>query len=83
MSRWSASLSVAIAIALTTSLVSAQSAGRAPVRGGDLQGLELGMEGALRAPHGGALRWLLSTYEVVGTSELRPAPGCEIQVTTS
>src|SRR5690606_31494629 len=55
---------------------------RARVRG-DVAGLEMGLEGALSAPRGGTLRWLVTGYEVLGLSELRPAAGVQIHVATS
>lgn len=61
----------------------AQSAARRPVRRGDVTGLELQLEGALVAPRGGKLRWLMNVYEVVGLQDLRPAAGARIRVLTS
>jgi hypothetical protein len=63
-------------------LAAAQGA-RARVRAGDVTGLEMGLEGALSAPRGGTLRWLVTTYEVLGLAELRPAADVRIHVSTS
>lgn len=60
----------------------AQTAARARPTGG-AQGLDLQIEGALQATRGGELRWLVTTYEVVGMSTLRLAPNTEVQLTTA
>jgi hypothetical protein len=73
-------LLVAGALAPTPAL--AQPA-RARVRAGDVTGLEMGLEGALSAPRGGQLRWLVTTYEVLGLAELRPASDVRVHVSTS
>ncbi|MBX3271267.1 MAG: hypothetical protein KF729_13455 [Sandaracinaceae bacterium] len=69
-------------LALAPSLASAQ-AGRARVARGGVDGVELGLEGGLVAPRGGTLRWIATAYEVAGLSELRPAPGATIHVSTA
>ena len=76
-------LAILLSISLFASTVSAQRAGRTSLRGAEIQGLELGLEGALSAPRGGHLRWLLTAYEVIGTSELRPGADAGIQLTTA
>ncbi|UJR86143.1 alpha-2-macroglobulin family protein [Sandaracinus amylolyticus] len=74
---------ILLVISLCAATVSAQSAGRTSLRGAEIQGLELGLEGALSAPRGGHLRWLLTAYEVIGTSDLRPGADAGIQLTTA
>jgi hypothetical protein len=54
-----------------------------PVHVGDVTGLELTIEGDLRAPRGGRLRWLLTAHEVVGLSDLRPAARVRIRALSS
>ncbi|WP_157069911.1 alpha-2-macroglobulin family protein [Sandaracinus amylolyticus] len=76
-------ISILLAISLFTASAAAQSAGRTSLRGAEIQGLELGLEGALSAPRGGHLRWLLTAYEVIGTSDLRPGADAGIQLTTA
>lgn len=71
------------ALLLSGSVTEAQSAARRPVRRGDVTGLELQLEGALVAPRGGKLRWLMNVYEVVGLQDLRPSAGARIRVLTS
>ena len=62
----------------------AQSAGRRPVRrSSGVTGVELGLDGALAAPRGGQLRWLVTAYEVLGLQNLRPAPGATVTLTTA
>src|SRR5688572_14457528 len=58
-------------------------AARRPVRAGDVTGVELGLEGALRVTRGQPLRWLVTVHEVVGLQDLRPAPGAQVQVLSS
>src|SRR5262249_490545 len=54
-----------------------------PVAAGEVTGLELAIEGDVRAPRGGRVRWLLTAYEVVGLADLRPAPGARVRVLSS
>jgi hypothetical protein len=60
----------------------AQTAGRARVRG-EVQGLELALDGGLSAPRGGILRFNATLYEVLGLSNLRLARNARIEVTSS
>jgi hypothetical protein len=60
----------------------AQSA-RARVGDGEVSGVEMALEGGLSAPRGGTLRWHVTAYEVLGLSELRPAPDATVHVATS
>jgi hypothetical protein len=60
----------------------AQTAGHARVRG-EVQGLELALDGGLSAPRGGVLRFNATLYEVLGLSNLRLARGARIEVTHS
>ena len=62
---------------------SAQAQERSRVRRGNVDGIELAIDGGLVAPRGGEIRWLVTAYEVVGLSELRVASGVEVFVSTS
>lgn len=71
-------------LCLCAGAAQAQTAGRRPVRrASGVTGVELGLEGALQAPRGGQLRWLMTAYEVVGLRDLRPAPEATISLATS
>lgn len=59
----------------------AQASGHVALRG-EVHGVELSLEGGMRATRGGTLRWLTTVYEVVGLSDLRLASHAEIQITT-
>lgn len=63
-------------------IASAQGA-RARVARGGVTGVEMSLEGGLTAPRGGTLRWIVTAYEVVGLSDLRPADGATLHVATS
>ncbi|MFO0684781.1 MAG: hypothetical protein U0234_22180 [Sandaracinus sp.] len=78
---------LALALVLTACLgathVSAQTAARRLVAAGEVTGLEMSIDGALHAPPGGTLRWLVTTYEVLRRRDLRVAGGIELTVTAS
>ncbi|MBK8171255.1 MAG: hypothetical protein IPK60_13040 [Sandaracinaceae bacterium] len=74
---------LSILVATASSSAHAQVVARAPVRGLDITGLELGLEGETTVTRGDSLRWLFSAHEVVGLSELRPAANAQIRVVTS
>ncbi len=75
-------LSVLLSL-LPLGALSAQQATHRPVRGGEVTGVELQLEGALSVRRGTRLRWYLTAYEVRGLDRLRPAAGAELQVATS
>lgn len=75
-------LLISIAILLLSAPAAAQSA-RARVSRGAVDGVEMSLEGGLVAPRGGALRWLITAYEVLGLSDLRPANDAVVHVSTS
>lgn len=78
-------LVIALAAALAplgASPATAQTAGRARIRG-DVQGLELALDGGLSAPRGGTLRFNATLYEVLGLSNLRLARSARLEVTSS
>ncbi|MCB9594228.1 MAG: hypothetical protein H6719_15960 [Sandaracinaceae bacterium] len=56
---------------------------RRAVSAGEVTGLEMRIEGSLRAPPGGTVRWFVTLYEVVRRRDLRPAPGATLRVMTS
>lgn len=58
-------------------------AARRRVAAGEVTGLEMGIEGTLRAPPGGRLRWFVTLYEVVNRRDLRPAPDATLRVLAS
>ena len=72
----------ALSAASTPSSAAAQSARSRPRRG-DVVGVEMSIEGGLTAERGGTLRWILTAYEVIGLTELRPASGARIHLATS
>lgn len=67
---------------LIPSFTSAQGA-RARIRRGGASGVEMSIEGGLIAPRGGTLRWLITAYDVLGLSELRPSEDATVHVATS
>ncbi|MCB9595734.1 MAG: hypothetical protein H6719_23635 [Sandaracinaceae bacterium] len=75
-------LLLTLAILLVPALASAQNA-RVRVSRGGVTGVEMSLEGGLTAPRGGTLRWIVTAYEVVGLSELRPAQDATLHVATS
>lgn len=70
-------------LVLAASAPAAAQGARPRVSAAGVTGLELALEGDLSAPRGGVLRWLVTGYEVVGLSELRPAPGVRVHATSS
>ncbi len=74
-------LSLALVASATPSSVSAQATHARPT--GEVTGVEMTLEGALSARRGGALRWLITAYEVTGTHTLRVAGGATVRLTTS
>ncbi len=50
---------------------------------GEVTGLEMGIEGALRVPVGGRLRWFVTVYEVVHGRALRPAADATLSAQAS
>mgnify|MGYP002866995736 CR=1 FL=1 len=56
---------------------------RRPLSRGDVQGVELALEGPLVAPRGTTLTWLVTAYDVLGVDRLRPSPGARIVLTSS
>lgn len=83
MSRRIPLIAMICALTLASGEARAQSAARRPVRAGEVTGLELGLEGSLEVSPGGALRWLMTLYEVVGQDRLRPAADGEIRILAS
>ena len=71
-----------VTLLLLTSVADAQSA-RIRIRQGSVSGVELAIDGATSAPRGGDIRWLVTAYDVLGLSDLRPAPGATVHVATS
>lgn len=74
------------AILLTVFLAThahAQERARRLVAAGEVTGLEMSIEGALHAPPGGRVRWLVTTYEVLRRRDLRVAGGITLTVTAS
>lgn len=71
-----------LALALVPATASAQNA-RARINRGGVTGVEMSIEGGLTATRGGRLRWIVTAYEVVGLSDLRPAASAAIHVSTS
>lgn len=76
-------LAVLLGSVLVASAASAQSFARRRVPQGEVTGLEMGIQGTLRAIPGERLRWELTLYEVVRRTELRPSPGSLVRVTAS
>ena len=56
---------------------------RAPVRVGDVTGIDLNLDGNLSATRGHPWRAFATVYEVVGLRDLRPARGAHVRLTTS
>ncbi|MFH1176706.1 MAG: hypothetical protein V1750_04800, partial [Acidobacteriota bacterium] len=54
-----------------------------PGRGGGVTGLEMGIEGSLRATPGGRLRWFVTVHEIIAGRDLRPAPRAALRVLAS
>jgi len=75
-------LTLTLSLLLFASAADAQS-GRVRIRRGGISGVELGIEGATHAPRGGEIRWLVTAYDVLGLSDLRPSPGATVYVATS
>lgn len=50
---------------------------------GEVTGLEMGIEGALRVSRGGRLRWFVTVYEVVHGRTLRPAADATLSAQAS
>jgi hypothetical protein len=67
---------------LSASEASAQFA-RRRVPQGEVTGLEMGIQGGLRAIPGERLRWELTLFEVVRRTDLRPSPGSRVRATSS
>jgi hypothetical protein len=64
--------------------VRAQQLARVDVPGQDgVTGLEMGIEGSLRAIPGGRLRWFVTVHEIVAGRELRPAARAALKVLAS
>lgn len=61
----------------------AQERARRLVAAGEVTGLEMSIDGALHAPPGGHVRWLVTTYEVLRRRDLRVAGGIQLTVTAS
>lgn len=53
------------------------------VPAGEVTGLEMGIDGALRVTHGGRLRWFVTVYEVVHGRALRPAADATLSAQVS
>ncbi|MDW8363640.1 MAG: hypothetical protein RMK74_14670, partial [Myxococcales bacterium] len=56
---------------------------RRPVPPGAVTGVDVALEGSRRAPRGGTARWLVTVYDVVGATDLRPSPSARIRLTSS
>ncbi|MBO6939931.1 MAG: hypothetical protein JJ863_33475 [Deltaproteobacteria bacterium] len=56
---------------------------RRRITGGDVQGMELGLDGSLMVARGSSTTWLLSAYDVLGVDRLRPSAGAKIVVTSA
>jgi hypothetical protein len=69
--------------ALLGEVAAAQTATRRDVAAGEVTGLEMGIEGSLRALPGGHVRWFVTVYEVVRGRELRPAAGVALAAQAS
>lgn len=81
-----ASLALALGLvcaSLSQGHVDAQERARRLVAAGEVTGLEMTIEGALHAPPGGRVRWLVTTYEVLRRRDLRVAGGITLTVTAS
>lgn len=83
-----ASASPAVALVALFALLAVPSVGhaqaaRARVGQGDVTGVELAIEGGLVATRGGTLRLHVTAYEVLGLSDLRPAPDATVHVASS
>ncbi len=74
---------VALLLLAPASGASAQTAARRLVGPGEVTGLEMSIDGALHAPPGGTVRWLVTTYEVLRRRDLRVAAGVQLSVTAS
>ncbi len=61
----------------------AQTSMHREVPAGEVTGLEMGIEGALRVTHGGRLRWFVTVYEVVHGRALRPAADATLSAQVS
>lgn len=55
---------------------------RRPITG-EVQGMELGLDGSLVVPRGSSTTWLLTAYDVLGVDRLRPSAGAKIVVTSA
>jgi hypothetical protein len=69
--------------ALDPRVASAQVAMHREVPRGEVTGLEMGIEGSLRATPGLPVRWWVTLYEVLRHRDLRPASGCSVRAMAS
>ena len=74
---------VLCAVVLCPALTDAQTFARRRVAAGEVTGLEMGIEGSLRAIPGGEVRWFVSLYEVLRRRDLQLSPGSTLRVTAS
>lgn len=75
---------VLILLALLAALpAQAQTTMHREVPKGEVTGLEMGIEGALRVTRGGRLRWFVTVYEVVHGRSLRPAADATLSAQAS
>jgi hypothetical protein len=56
---------------------------RREVPRGPVSGLEMGIEGSMKVPPGGRLRWFVTVYEIVRGRDLRPAAATKLKALAS
>ncbi len=78
-----AALTAALLLAPALGAAQPSSRARRRVAAGEVTGLEMGIDGSLRAVPGGRVRWFVTLYEVLRRRDLRPAPGATLRVTAS
>lgn len=83
MMRVAMSVALALASALYSSPAASQTFTRRDVPRGEVTGLDMAIEGNLRAVPGGRVRWFVTVYEIVKGRELRPAAGTELRALVS
>lgn len=76
-------LAIFAASALSPAGAGAQRFAKRDVPRGRVSGLEMGIEGNLRVPPGGRVRWYVTVYEIVGGRELRPAAATKLRALAS
>ena len=76
-------LIVCTANVLLPTAAGAQRFARRDVPRGRVSGLEMGIEGNLKVPPGGRVRWFVTVYEIVGGRQLRPAAATRLRALAS